>query len=170
MIYDKFVRNCYRERCYENLNRSDWSKNDPRGEVNDQIRQLVLADTSTRSLGRSNNVSMYACTNELAFTCACACMCTSACCRCMGYFSLSPARANDVGVHIYPLHVHTLLYIASFSPTCDLEAHSYRVYPYCNVLGITETSCRLVGRHTHCQLRRLMYSNVLTSWIIGRFW
>lgn len=38
---------------------------------------------------------MYACTNELAFICACACMYTSACCRCMGYFSLSPARAND---------------------------------------------------------------------------
>lgn len=94
---------------HENSNTSGWSKNDPRGEVNDQIRQLVLADTSTRSLGRSNNVSMYACTNELAVVCACARMYMSACCRCMGYFSLSPARANYVGVRMYPVHVHQLL-------------------------------------------------------------
>lgn len=36
------------------------SKNDPRGGVNDQIGQLVLADTSTRGLARSNNVSVHA--------------------------------------------------------------------------------------------------------------
>lgn len=28
---------------------------------------------------------------------------------------------RDVGVRIYPVHAHTLLYIASFSPTCDLD-------------------------------------------------
>lgn len=74
------------------------------------------------ALGRSNNVSTYACTNEFAFICACTCMYINACCRCMGYFSLSPARTNDVGVRIYPVHIYTRPYIAQVSPTCEHSA------------------------------------------------
>lgn len=44
----------------------------------------------------------------------------SACCRCMGYFSLSPARTNDVGVRTYTMREYTQPCVARISPTCEV--------------------------------------------------